>query len=193
MNSEYSNDITALISGCKKQNREAQKGLYQAFYSYAMSICFRYTNRENEALEILNDGFMKVFEKIDKYNPELSFKAWLRRILINTAIDYYRKTKKQIPIDDITTMEVSSTQLNASEDIISKISHDEIIKMIQGLSPVYRTVFNLYVIDGFTHEEIAKKLNISIGASKSNLSRARENLRKMLQNAFNREYAKYTG
>ncbi|HEY3403958.1 MAG TPA: RNA polymerase sigma factor [Ohtaekwangia sp.] len=173
-----------LIEGCKKRDRESQRLLYKHHYAYAMSICSRYTRTREEAREILNDGFMKVFSKIDQYNPETSFEGWIRRIMINTAIDHYRKEVKHyhhIPIQD-------------GEHVIPEIpaddlSHQELIRMIQQLSPAYRAVFNLYVVDGYTHKEISKILGISEGTSKSNLLKAREVLRKKLQEV-NVVYAK---
>lgn len=187
-------NLHEVIKGCKKGNRDSQKLLYQHFYSYAMSICRRYTLEQEMALEICNDGFMKIFRKISYCNDENTFKAWLRKIMINTAIDYFRKHKevhKTYQIDHL--QHLPQVNITTKEDVLSKIANDEIVKLIQCLSPMYRTVFNLYVIDGYSHEEISNKLSISIGASKSNLSRARDNLRKMLQKIFDLEYAKYTG
>ena len=187
-------NLLSIIKGCKKGLRDSQKMLYEHFFGYSMSICLRYATNEDLAIEICNDGFMKVFQKINKYDQTKSFKGWLRKIMINTAIDHYRKNKKtnnSFGIDYIN--EIPDINIATKDDIISKISYEEIIKLVQKLSPIYKTVFNLYVIDGYTHEEIAKRLKISVGASKSNLSRARENLRRMLQTAFNREHAKYTG
>jgi RNA polymerase sigma-70 factor (ECF subfamily) len=166
-----------LIQGCKQNDRDSQRLLYQHYYSYALSICIRYSRNTNEAKEVVNDGFMKVFSKIDQYKQEMSFKGWLRKIMINSSIDQYRKELKH--------------QHHASADIIvdehilpraiSNLSHEELIGLIQKLSPAYRSVFNLYVIDGYTHQEISRMLGISEGTSKSNLLKARENLRTMLE------------
>lgn len=186
--------VLALIEGCKKKNRESQKMLYEHFYSFSMRICLRYSLHEDEAIEILNDGFMKVFNKLDKYDRKLSFQGWLRRIMVNTAIDYYRRNKKYIKNKSIDELNGEESNISDFDDsIISKMSYTEIIGLVQRLSPSYRTVFNLYVIDGYNHKEIAEKLKITEGASKSNLSKARERLRQLLKKFCHVEYEKYTG
>lgn len=148
-----------------------------------MAICDRYTNKHENAIEILNDGFLKVFKDIQNYKPAYSdvlssFKGWLRKIMVYTAIDYYRKDKKHSIIKQLDNI-VYQLPI-ASEDAISKLSYDEIIKSIQELSPGYRTVFNLFIIEGMSHEEVASELGISVGTSKSNLSKARAQLQKIL-------------
>jgi len=141
-----------------------------------MSVCLRYTQNEDEAIEVFNDSFMKVFGKLDTYDVEKSFQSWFRRILINTAINYYHKHEKHRQHHSLN----NGLPLKEEDNAISQLSYQELIALIQRLSPVYQTVFNLFVIDGFSHEEIAEALQISVGASKSNLSRARANLRVML-------------
>lgn len=166
-----------LITGCLKGKRKSQEKLYQRFYAYGMSVCLRYTDTEEEALEVLNDGFMKVFTKLETFDTEKPFQSWFRRILINTSINQYHKSQKHknnLPIEE-------GAQVAGENSILSQLSYEEMIKLIQELSPVYRTVFNLHVIDGYSHEEISEALQISVGASKSNLSRARANLRAMLK------------
>ncbi len=188
MNSLCDENVEALIKGCIRGDKNSQKALYKHFYGYAMSICLRYSKNKEEAIEVLNDGFMKVFTKTNKYDPSKSFKGWIRKIMINTALDNYRQNLKYYHNQDL-----ESTQLAAAkENVLSELSYQEIVQMVQQLSPAYRTVFNLYVIDGYTHEEIAELLNISTGTSKSNLSKAREKLREMLKKNKN-EYARYTG
>lgn len=166
------------IEGCKKQNRKDQQQLYRLFYAYGMSICFRYAKDENEALLILNDGFLKVFNNLKKFDPERDFKPWFRKILINTAINFVKKQQKF----KTTTFMDEEANITTSEDILSRISYTELIAMVQSLSTAYRTVFNMYVIDGFKHEEIAHELGISVGTSKSNLSKARTKLQEVLAN-----------
>lgn len=165
-----------LIQGCKRNDRDSQRLLYQHYYSYALSICIRYSRSATEAKEVVNDGFMKVFGKIDQYNSDSPFKGWLRKIMIHTSIDQYRKELKHQHTESTKATLPVFTQPEA----ISDLAHDELISLVQKLSPAYRAVFNLYVIDGFTHPEISKLLKISTGTSKSNLLKARENLRKML-------------
>jgi len=175
-----------LIQGCKRNDRDSQRLLYQHYYAYALSICARYSRNINEAKEVVNDGFMKVFVKIDQYNPEAPFKGWLRKIMINASIDQYRKELKHQQKDPVEYAHKAFTEPQAVTDL----SHEELIELIQKLSPGYRAVFNLHVIDGYTHVEIGKLLNISTGTSKSNLLKARENLRRMLEGLNRISYEK---
>ena len=168
--------LQELLDGCLNRNRRSQELLYKQFYGYAMSICLRYTRSREEGKEILNDGFLKVFTKLETYDSSRSFKTWLSRIMINTALDHYRQEVRRDIFDDVEAGEMVSVD----ETVISKLSHEELVGLIQKLTPSYRIVFSLNVIDGYTHEEIAEQLKISVGASKSNLSRAREKLREML-------------
>jgi RNA polymerase sigma-70 factor (ECF subfamily) len=134
----------------------------------------------------VNDGFMKVFGKIDQYHSDSSFKGWIRKIMINAAIDQYRKELKhqhQEPVE-------MANKAFIEPQAVTDLSHEELIGLVQKLSPAYRAVFNLYVIDGHTHEEIGKMLNISTGTSKSNLLKARENLRSMLEGLSRISYEK---
>ena len=171
------------IRGCALNQRESQKKLYNSFYGYAMSICDRYTSREEDASEILNDGFLKIFKEIHHFKPSYadvvsSFKGWLRKIMVYTAIDHFRKNQKH---QNITELDAGVIQLPVDEEsVIDKISCDEIISHIQDLSPAYRTVLNLFIVEGFSHEEIAGQLGISVGTSKSNLAKARKQLQKIL-------------
>src|SRR6188768_1243983 len=129
------------LEGCKQRDRESQRMLYRHHYAYAMSVCLRYSRTREEAREILNDGFMKVFSKIDQYNPETSFLGWIRRIMINTAIDQYRKEEKHY---NNSPLETSTHSLATTTMAIEDISHQELMSMVQELTPGYRAVFNLY-------------------------------------------------
>ena len=148
-----------------------------------MSVCDRYANRDEDAAEILNDGFLKIFKEIHNYKPAYSdvissFKGWLRKIMIYTAIDNYRKNHKH---NVVTELDNALFHLPAdNEAAYDKISYDEIIRFIRHLSPAYRTVLNLFIIEGFSHDEISNCLGISVGTSKSNLSKARKQLQKIL-------------
>lgn len=172
-----SNSIELLLEGCRRGDRLSQELLYRQFYGFAMAICTRYTQQRDEAIEVLNDSFLKVFTKSELYDPSKPFKAWLRRIIINTALDYYRHHVKHYYHEDLDNNQQVADTHTADHDI----SYEELIGMVQQLSPAYRAVFNLYVIDGYTHEEIAEQLDISSGTSKSNLARAKEQLRKFLK------------
>jgi RNA polymerase sigma-70 factor (ECF subfamily) len=178
-------DLGSLITGCKKGNRRSQQLLYRQYYGFAMAICLRYSSNYERAVEVVNDGFLKIFTKLDMYNPEKSFKGWIRRIMINSAIDHYRKEQKHTGLNSIEYYEAATF----APTVIQKMTYDEVIHQIQLLSPSYRAVFNLYVIDGYKHLEISKSLNISVGTSKSNLSRARMQLQKALKKIYKDEFA----
>ncbi len=176
-------ELNIQIRGCALNQRESQKKLYNSFYGYAMSICDRYTSREEDASEILNDGFLKIFKEIHHFKPAYtdvvsSFKGWLRKIMVYTAIDHFRKNNKHQNNSELDTAIIHLPAEN--ETAVDKISYDEIIRFIQDLSPAYRTVLNLFVVEGFSHEEISRQLGISVGTSKSNLAKARKQLQKIL-------------
>jgi RNA polymerase sigma factor (sigma-70 family) len=166
-----------LLHKSVRGDRKSQEKLYRQFYGFAMSVCVRYTQSRDEALEIVNDSFLKIFMKGDTYDSKYPFKAWFRRIIVNTALDFYRSQQKHYFHENIEeAYEVSSNDSSP----LSQLNHEEIIGLVQRLPSGYKTVFNLFVIDGFSHEEISNQLGISVGTSKSNLSRAREALRKMI-------------
>ena len=181
--------VVHLIKGCKKNDREAQKLLYQHFYAYGMSICLRYSNDRDEAAGVLNDSFMKVFQNIKQFTIERPFKPWLRRIIINSSINHFKRNMKK---GRITSLE-DAEEVSIEESSSSSIGYTEVIDMIQKLPLSYRTIFNLYVIEGYKHEEIAEMLGISVGTSKSNLFKAKNKLRKILQEFLETDYDKVTG
>lgn len=176
-------ELTHHVEACGRNSRESQKIIYNSFYGYAMAICDRYAGNQDDAVEILNDGFLKIFKEIHHYKPSYadvisSFKGWLRKIMIYTSIDHFRKNQKH---QVLTHLENVVFQVpSAHEDALEKISYEEIIRSVQLLSPGYRTVFNLFIIEGWSHDEIAEHLGISSGTSKSNLSKARRQLQKIL-------------
>ena len=146
-----------------------------------MAICRRYAINDFDAADVMNDGFLKVFNNIEKYDPEKPFKAWLGRIITNTAIDHYRSNLKFSDHDDVSTYE----NVGSGAEVYDQLAYKDLLLLIQGLSPAYRTVFNLYAIDGYSHEEIAELLKISVGTSKSNLFKARQKLQeKLLASSF---------
>jgi len=178
------NELNLLIRDCTLNNRKSQKKLYNSFYSYGMAICDRYTRQKEDAIEIFNDGFLKIFKEIHRYKPSYadevnSFKGWLRKIMIYTAIDHNRKYYKH---GFNAELDAAAIYLPVDEDALDMISHDEIIRAMRELSPAYRTVVNMFIIDGFSHEEISDQLGIAIGTSKSNLSKGRHQLQKILKN-----------
>lgn len=180
-NTERTNTI---LIGCKKLHRESQKLLYEDYYAYALSVCLRYADNRDEASEILNDGFMKIFSNIRSFDLSKAFKPWLRKIMVNTAINHYHRKQRNVPSAQL---EQARNEME-TETIISGISYHEIIAMLQKLPPAYRTVFNLHVLEGYKHEEIAEMLNISVGTSKSNLFKAKESLKKIMNDFFEADY-----
>lgn len=164
------------ITACVNKERWAQKKLYEDHYSLMMGVCLRYSNNREDALDILHEGFLKVFNHIAKYQPGTSIIAWIRRIMINTSIDFYRKNIRR-RTEDID----KAYQINDNDaDAVSMCTEKEILLAVQSLSPAYRTVFNLYIIEGFSHKEIAVKLGITESTSRSNLVKARFKLKALL-------------
>ncbi|MEO1436412.1 MAG: sigma-70 family RNA polymerase sigma factor [Bacteroidota bacterium] len=165
-----------LIDGCLSGNRSCQAALYKYFSPKMFGICLRYSKDYHNAEDILQEGFVKVFNNIDKYRGDGSFEGWIKRIFINTAIEHYRKSanhKGHAELENASFQQVSATA-------IQNLATQDLLKLIQKLSPGYKMVFNLYVIEGFSHKEIAGKLGISEGTSKSQLARARVILQKMV-------------
>ena len=172
-------ELHQLIRGCIKQDRKCQKMLYKAFYGFAMGICVRYTNDRDEASGVMNQGFYKVFTHIDSFDTSRPFKAWLGRIMMNASIDYYRSNLKMAYTDDLDKAE----HLSDGELPDRNLNYNDLLTMVQQLPPAYRTVFNLFAIEGYSHEEIGEMLNINPGTSKSNLHKARQKLKQMILNA----------
>lgn len=177
--------LPELLAACRRQERVAQRRLYGQFHGFAMSICLRYACDRDQALEAANDGFLKIFRDLHRFDetrhPEDvpgSFRGWLRRIMIHTAIDHYRANERHQHHQELS--EASLNQADNGPTPLDALSYDELLGLVQRLPPAYRTVFNLSAIDGFGHEEIAARLRISVGTSKSNLFKARAHLRTML-------------
>jgi len=151
-----------------------------------MGLCLRYADNRDDAAEILNDGFMKIFGNLKTFYLGMPFKPWLRKILVNTAINRFHQKQRQIQTEEIESFYDKSD----AEKTLSGISYQEVVALLQKLSPACRTVFNLYVIEGYTHEEIGRILQISPGTSKSNLFKAKEQLKKMLNDFFEADYVR---
>lgn len=175
-------DIDSIISACINNHSQAEKHLIKLFAGYAKSIVSRYIANEEEIKEVINDGFLKVFNNLKKYDHSLSFKTWLRQIFIHTAIDSYRKNKNYLYRVEINDTDIAN--IDTSVDVISKMSMDEILQLIHSLSPACKMVFSLYVIDGYNHREIADMLDIKEGTSKSNLRDARRKLQENIKTNF---------
>ncbi len=166
------------IAACARNERWAQKKLYEDHYSPMMGLCLRYANTEEDALDILHEGFIKVFRHITKYQPGTSLTAWIRRIMVNTSIDYYRRENRRRTEQIDKAFSVSTDEVDA----VSQCGEVEILKAIQTLTFAYRSVFNLYVLEGFSHKEIADQLGITESTSRSNLVKARIKLKEIILN-----------
>jgi RNA polymerase sigma-70 factor (ECF subfamily) len=180
--------IESIVEACLQENTHAQKLLVKMHLGFAKSIAMRYASNIEEAEEITNDAFLKMFNHLNRYDPLQPFKAWFRTIVVNTAIDSFRKQKKFLHQVDIDQVDVEYNGV----DIFSKISADEILKLVQELPPSYRMVFSLYVIDGYNHREIADMLGIKEGTSKSNLQDARRKLQLMIKKQYPYLYNSYS-
>lgn len=172
--------IKNLIPNCIAWKRDSQQALYKELYSYGMAICMRYVDNHDEAIEILHDGFLKVYRKLDTYEITKPFKPWFSRIVVNTAINFYNQKNRKPILDGM------DDNLNKAgeEGIMSGITYREVLGFLNTLPPSYRTVFNLHAIEGYSHEEIGAMLNISPGTSKSHLFKARNQLKKILTHFF---------
>jgi RNA polymerase sigma factor (sigma-70 family) len=168
---------TDLINGCIEGDRRMQETLYQRFAPRMYAVCLRYAGVAEEAEDILQEGFIKVFKKIASFRGEGSFEGWVRRIFVNTAIEHFRRKRYLQPVTEKEENTIEGKFLTALDDMATK----DVMALIQQLSPGYRTVFNLYVVEGYTHKEIADMMGISEGTSKSQLSRAKVILQDMVK------------
>ncbi len=164
------------IEGCKRHNRDAQRAVYKFYSGKMYSLCCRYIKDKMEAEDVLVVSFTKVFNRIDQFKGEGSFEGWLRRIIVNEALSYLRKNKSMYVETDIEALDREPN----FEVLENQLEVEDLLKMIEALPTGYRMVFNLYAIDGFSHQEIADQLGISENTSKSQLSRARALLQKRL-------------
>jgi len=169
-----------LIASCIKHDRKAEYELYKNTYSYLMSICLRYTRDKDMASETLNIGFMKILKNLEKYNLAIPFKVWIRKIMVNTLIDEYRKHKREK--EKVTYVEeyYDSSDYSETNEAISKIDCQQIYDLINKLPEAAKQVFNLFVIDGYSHKEIGDMLGISEGTSKWHLNSARQKLKEQI-------------
>lgn len=168
--------VRKYIAGCLKHDKESQYALFKHFHGYAIGICRRYARNSDDASDILSESFLKVFNHLGQYDVEKPFKSWIGKIVTNTAIDYYRASLRfslHEPLDGY-------ENIANGADIFGQLAYDDLLSLVRRLSPAYRTIFNLYAIDGYNHNEIAEMLGVSIGTSKANLHKARKKLQKML-------------
>lgn len=165
-----------LIEGCRRQNRQAQQALYELYSGKMYALCCRYVKDKMEAEDVLVVAFTKIFERIHQYKGDGSFEGWIRRVMVNESLGFLRKNKNMYVETDI---EAAEREPNY-EQLDSALEAEDLMKLIEGLPTGYRVVFNLYAIDGYSHQEIAGQLGISENTSKSQLSRARMQLQKRL-------------
>ena len=181
--------IDELVKRCKANERKAQEMLYKQFASKMLGVCLRYATDRMEAEDMLQNGFIKVFNKIADYRGEGSFEGWMRRIMVHSSIEYYRKYHKMVQLVDI---EDAASHTSVDAQATSTLAANELMALIQQLAPGYRIVFNLYAIEGYSHREIAEITGISEGASKSQLSRARSVLKEQIVKMEGKRYG-YAG
>jgi len=164
-------NLEEIIKGCQKGKASAQKALYELYAPKMFGVCLQYCKDHTEAEDCLQEGFIKVFNNIKKFRSEGSFEGWVRRIMVNTTIESFRKKKPVSSLEDVTMVPVEDAEADEDAELIDA---EEVYKIIRELPSKYRMVFNLYALEGLSHKEIAEILDISVGTSKSNLSRARK-------------------
>ena len=169
-------ELEDVIRGCRRGDRYAQNRLYRAFHAWASAICQRYTNDAEVARECMQDGFFKVFTKIEKYGGDLPFEAWLKRVMINTCIDRYRARMKESPTVELAE---ACNEMVLAEIMINADAED-LLHLVRRLPPAYQATFNMFAIEGFEYQEIADLMGVSIGSVKSNLFKARLRLKELL-------------
>jgi len=179
--------LQALIDGCLKGDRRSQQAIHKMFYGKMKVVCMRYTRDSDHAMDVLQEGFLKVFNNLEKYTGVGTFEGWMRRIMVNLSIDRYRRLKhdlillgEQNDIENWGGETDDESEDSGENEEIYDITPEQIIDAMQQLTPAYRTVFNLYVYEDYTHQDIAEALGISVGTSKSNYAKAKKNMKKLL-------------
>ena len=174
-------NFESIVEACLGGNEQAQRILFKQHFSFAKSVCLRYSSSHEEAEEILNESFLKVFQNLAKYDLNQPFKAWLRTILINTSISYYRKfhkqTKDTIRLDD-------APYPRFDDNVVERITADEILDLVQQIKPIYRTVFLMYAVDGYSHREISDILQVNEATVRSHFVRARARLQHLIKRFY---------
>lgn len=173
-----------MVRGCVKGQPHYQEALYTRYYRKMFGVCLRYAPDRETAEDILQDGFVKVFKNIGSFEGKGSLEGWIRRVMVNTALELLRKKSTLYPVVDIE----QAVNSDSGWDIVSTLTEQEILRMVQALPVGYRTVFNLYAIEGYSHREIAEQLNITEGTSKSQLARARQTLQENIQVMMRENY-----
>ncbi len=170
--------LEQIISDCIKGNRSSQQELYLRLSPRMYAVCLQYTRNQMEAEDCLQEGFVKVFTKLKEFSNNGSFEGWVRRIMVNTAIEHYRRNKSKFDTDEI---EEASSMVSDTNNDPGDMNASYLIALINQLPPQYKIVFSLFAIEGYSHDEISKELNIAVGTSKSNLARARSWLQNKME------------
>lgn len=179
--------IEEIIDGCLKKKEKARELLYKKFFGYALKVALIHNRNRETALEIVNDSFVKVFRQIDRYNPDLPFRSWLGKIVVNTSIDRFRKNSRDLPADDRETFLVPDD----SPDADTQLTAQEILRLLNHLPEIQRLVFTLYEIEGYSHEEISEQLKIPQSSARVYLTRAKKRLRELFEMYFKSTYEKF--
>lgn len=177
--------IHILIQECQANKRSAQGEIYRLFSSQLFSVCLRYSNNYEDAQDTFQEGFITIFNKIKQYRFEGSFEGWMRRIMVNACIEKHRNKNHLYVVNEEIIPDSDESENTEIEDVYEEYSYEEILSFIQELPDRYRQVFNLYVVEDYSHQDISEMLNISVGTSKSNLSRAREKLKELIKKNHN--------
>lgn len=182
--------LKSIIEGCLREDRKYQFKLYERYYGRMMGVCMRYATDRDEADELVQQGFIKLFKNLNRYEFKGSFDGWIRRMFVNTSIDHIRKKKRNpLLLGEDAHLDLFNKEVDLDQfDRVEELDPNIVMQAIAKLTPAYKAVFNLYVIEDYSHKEIAEMLEISLGTSKSNLSKAKQNLRKYLQEAYNKTY-----
>ena len=186
-------EIKKMIDGCRDNCQRSQKELYFLYFNPMMGVCMRYARDRSEARDMLHEGYIKVYLNLSKYTFKGSFMGWMRRIMVHEAINYFHRTNKgnKMMYSDQMHVIQPNYNMNGEELITGDLAVQEVLEMVQALPPSYRMVFNLYAIEGYTHKEIAEKLGVTIGTSKSNLFAVRKKLQQQVSALNSLQARKY--
>jgi RNA polymerase sigma factor (sigma-70 family) len=189
---EESEQLRLIIEGCVAGDRKCQQQLYQRFYGKMMVVCLRYAKTTEDAQDVLHDSFMKAFANLGKYDFRGSFEGWLRRLVVNASIDKIRRSKNDWrllnnggDIEEFT--DIADEEEEKEDNPLFDLKPNQVLEAMHQLTPAYRMIFNLYVFENHTHQDISDKLGISVGTSKSNLAKARRNLKRILLKELSRD------
>jgi RNA polymerase sigma-70 factor (ECF subfamily) len=181
-------DLRRLVEGCLRQDRRSQQRVYEMFFGKMLAVCMRYERDRDSAMDLVQEGFIKLFANMGKYKFDGSFEGWVRRIFVNNAIDSFRRKKHEFLVTEedhvLARLSQEEDEIRVMEEEPEELNPQDVLKAMQQLTPAYRMVFNLYVMENYQHKDIADMLGINIGTSKSNLAKARINIRKILKKEF---------